>query len=108
MLGEQGPMPQTPRGLELDGRDRRCFYVDGSACRRDRHFGFALCPGVRDGEVFGVNVVRACCFEGRDAPIYSALHGRTARHTAANLVGEVAQIGLKLRGLQGFLENLLG
>ena len=64
----RGPCHRHHAGIELDGRDRRCFYVDGSACRRDRHFGFALGPGVRDGEVFGVNVVRACCFERRDAP----------------------------------------
>jgi len=63
---------------------------------------------VRDGEAFGVNVVCACCFEGRNAPIYGALHGRSAGYTAANLVGKVTQVGLKLGGLQGFLQNAVG
>jgi hypothetical protein len=63
---------------------------------------------MRDGEFLGVDAVRASRFEHLHAPVDGALHGGRAGHAAADLVGQVAQIAFERRGLEGFLDDLVG
>jgi hypothetical protein len=59
-------------------------------------------------EFFGVNAVGSRSFEHLHTPIGCALHGGSAGNTAADFVGELAQIAFEGRRLQRRLYYVIG
>src|ERR1700737_2776079 len=51
---------------------------------------------MRDGEFFGMNAVGAGRAECLLAPLHCTLHGGSARHPTADLVGQMSQIVFEL------------
>ena len=67
------------------------------------HSRGAFRPACLDGEIFGMNAVRARGLECRDAPVDRLLHGWSAGDAAADLVGQLLQVGfreLRVSGLR--------
>ena len=60
----------------------------------DGHRGRAFCPGMRDGEFFGMDAIGSGDFERVNAPIDGALHGGRAGNAAADFVCQFAQVVL--------------
>ena len=76
--------------------------------RNHGHSRRAFRPRCLDGEIFGMNAVRACGLERRNAPFDRLLHGWRARNATANLVGQLLQIGFERRGLLGLGDHAIG
>jgi len=74
-----------------DGNCTQCKWLG-------RYHGYSrrpFRPTCLDGEALGINAVCACGLETRCAPVDRLLHGCSARHTSANVVGQLLQVGFQ-------------
>ena len=87
-----------------DGNDTQQKWLG----RDHAHPSGAFRPTCLDGEVFGMNTVRARSLECLYTPLDGLLHGRRAGNASADLVGQLLQVGVEGRGLKGFGDYPIG
>ena len=79
---------------EVNCGNLRELGIEGSASSADGHLGRAFCPGMRDGEIFGMDAIGSGDFERVYAPIDGTLHGGCAGNATADFVRQFAQVVL--------------
>ncbi len=72
---------------ELDLGNLRELRIKRGSRGADGHLGRALGPGIRDGELLGVDAVGAGSLEHLYAPVHGTLHRGCAGHAATDFVG---------------------
>ena len=94
------PRDRYAPDTEVDSGNLRELGIERGAGGADGHLGCAFCPGMRDGEFFGMDAIGAGDLERVHSPVDRALHGGRSGNASADFVSQFAQVVL----YRGWLE----